>query len=78
MLDSLVAFSGSAMIEGVHPLQFGFVRRKVRTQRRYGMPIVNPLIFYPWRVCGFVSNALQAAKVYRCKSSICPYTNHGG
>ena len=36
-------FSGATRIEGVHPLQFGFVRRKVRTQRRHGMPIENPL-----------------------------------
>ena len=49
LLDSLVCFSGAARIEGVHPLQFGYVRRKVRTQRRHGMPIVNPLVFYPWR-----------------------------
>jgi hypothetical protein len=55
MLDSLVAFSGSAVIEGVHPLQFGFVRRKMRTQRRSGLPIVNPLIFYPWRVVDFMT-----------------------
>ncbi len=50
VLDSLVGFSGASLIEGVHPLQFGFVRRKVRTQRRSGLPIVNPLIFYPWRI----------------------------
>ncbi len=49
LLDSLVLFSGAVHIEGVHPLQFGYVRRKVRTQRRSGMPIVNPLAFYPWR-----------------------------
>ena len=49
LLDSLVLFSSAARIEGVHPLQFGYVRRKVRTQRRYGMPIVNPIVFYPWR-----------------------------
>ena len=49
ILDALTIFSGSSRIEGVHPLQFGFLRRKVRTQRRYGMPIVNPLLFYPWR-----------------------------
>jgi radical SAM superfamily enzyme YgiQ (UPF0313 family) len=48
--DLCAIFSGSARIEGVHPLQFGFFRRKVRTQRRHGMRIVNPLIFYPWRV----------------------------
>jgi len=57
LLDSLVLFSGAARIEGVHPLQFGYVRRKVRTQRRYGMPIVNPLVFYPWRAY----DALRAA-----------------
>jgi hypothetical protein len=49
IVDALTVFSGSARIEGVHPLQFGFVRRKARTQRRYGMPIVNPLLFYPVR-----------------------------
>ena len=42
-------FSGSARIERVHPLQFGFFRRKVRTQRRPRLPVVNPLVFYPWR-----------------------------
>ena len=57
LLNSLVLFSGAARIEGVHPLQFGYVRRKVRTQRRYGMPIVNPLVFYPWRAY----DALRAA-----------------
>jgi hypothetical protein len=50
LLDSLILFSSAARIEGTHPLQFGYVRRKVRTQRRPGMPIVNPLLFYPWRM----------------------------
>jgi hypothetical protein len=54
ILDSLTIFSGSARIEGVHPLQFGFLRRKIRTQRRYGMQIVNPLTFYPWRAFDFL------------------------
>jgi hypothetical protein len=53
LLNLLTIFSGSVRIEGVHPLQFGFVRRKARTQRRHGMPIVNPLIFYPWRLFDF-------------------------
>ena len=39
VLDSLTIFSGAARIEGVHPLQFGFFRRKLRTQRRSGMPM---------------------------------------
>ena len=61
LLDSLVMFSGAVPIEGVHPLQFGFVRRKVRTQRRYGMPIVNPILFYPWRAYDAVHVASQWA-----------------
>jgi hypothetical protein len=53
LLNLLTIFSGSVQIEGVHPLQFGFVRCKVRAQRRYGMPIVHPLVFYPWRLVDF-------------------------
>jgi radical SAM superfamily enzyme YgiQ (UPF0313 family) len=49
IVDALTVFSGATEIEGVHPLQFGFVRRKVRTQRRYGMPVENPIAFYARR-----------------------------
>jgi hypothetical protein len=47
--DALTIFSGAVRIEGVHPLQFGFVRRKLRRERRYGMKPENPLVFYPRR-----------------------------
>ncbi len=59
ILDALTIFSGSARIEGVHPLQFGFLRRKIRTQRRYGMRIVNPLLFYPWRAVDWLTVVAQ-------------------
>ena len=49
LITLLAIFSSCVRIEGVHPLQFGVVRRKSRVQRRYGMPLVHPLIFYPWR-----------------------------
>jgi hypothetical protein len=65
LFDSLTIFLGAPIIEGVHGLQFGFLRRKVRTQRRYGMPIVNPLIFYPWRVYDFVHRGLRWLKLLR-------------
>ena len=39
MADMLTLFAGAVRFEGVHPLQVGIVRRKVRTQRRHGMPI---------------------------------------
>ncbi len=57
--DVMTAFSSAARIEGVHPLQCGIIRRKVRTTRRHGMPIVNPLIFYPVRAVEFVSVVAQ-------------------
>ena len=43
IVDAMTVFSGSSRIERVHPLQFGYVRRKIRTQRRHGLPVVNPL-----------------------------------
>ncbi|MGO4125325.1 radical SAM protein [Inquilinus sp. YAF38] len=57
--DILTVFSGASRIEGVHPLQFGYARRKLRTQRRHGLPIENPLIFYPRRAVEFVKVAAQ-------------------
>ena len=53
LVTLLAIFSSCVRIEGVHPLQFGVVRRKSRTQRRHGMPLVHPLIFYPWRAYDF-------------------------
>jgi hypothetical protein len=63
VLDSLTIFSGSARIEGVHPLQFGFFRRKQRKQRRYGMPVPNPLVFYPWRAWDSLKVTSQWARL---------------
>ena len=59
LLDSLTIFSGAARIEGVHPLQFGFLRRKLRRQRRHGMPVPNPIAFYAWRISDFIKNVSQ-------------------
>src|SRR5271166_1339485 len=59
IVDAMTVFSGSSRIERVHPLQFGYVRRKIRTQRRHGRPIVNPLVFYPWRAYDFIQVAAQ-------------------
>jgi len=50
IVEAMTIFSGAERIEGVHPLQFGFVRRKLRSQRRSGLPRENPLIFYPRRL----------------------------
>jgi hypothetical protein len=59
ILQWITVFAGASQIEGVHPLQFGFLRRKVRTDRRSGMPIVHSLAFYAWRSYDFLRGASQ-------------------
>lgn len=59
LIDDLTLFSGAVRIENVHPLQFGLFRRKVRRQRRHGMAIESPLIFYPIRLGQIVKSAFQ-------------------
>ena len=36
--------------ENAHPFQCGAFRKKVRCQRRWGMPLENPLLFYSRRI----------------------------
>jgi pyruvate-formate lyase-activating enzyme len=68
--EALTFFSGAVRIEDVHPLQLGLARRIVRTQRRHGMPLVNPLIFYPWRAGVFVREVVNWLSLYRRYSAI--------
>jgi radical SAM superfamily enzyme YgiQ (UPF0313 family) len=43
---SIMAYYGTYRFQGVHPPQAGLLRRKVRTTRRPGLPLENPLTFY--------------------------------
>jgi hypothetical protein len=65
ILDAVTIFSGATWIEGVHPLQFGFVRRKVRTQRRHGLPVESPLVFYPRWAAQSVRAAWRWLRLFR-------------
>jgi Radical SAM superfamily len=47
MMFLLIWFYGCVTIEKIHPLEGGYLRRKVRNDRRPGFPIENPLVFYP-------------------------------
>ncbi len=47
MMFLLIWFWGCVTLEHVHPLQGGYLRLKVRTDRRPGFPVENPLVFYP-------------------------------
>ena len=57
-------FYGTIKYQNVHPLQGGFLRRKIRTQRRPGMPPENPLIFYPHRAWETVSALIPFGLYY--------------
>ncbi|MFT7618031.1 MAG: radical SAM superfamily enzyme YgiQ (UPF0313 family) [Planctomycetota bacterium] len=60
----VMQFWGSNHFEGVHPLQSGLFRKKVRLSRRYGLPKENPIIFYPRRLWEMLSTYVPAAWHY--------------
>ena len=47
MMFLLIWFYGCVTLEKIHPLEGGYLRRKVRRDRRPGLPLENPLLFYP-------------------------------
>ena len=47
---SIVQFRSIPLYEKVHPLQGGYIRRKIRTLRRPGLPHEAALFFYPRRL----------------------------
>jgi radical SAM superfamily enzyme YgiQ (UPF0313 family) len=47
IMGSSIAVYVYAVVEGVQPLESGIVRRRVRRERRPGLPIEHPLVFYP-------------------------------
>ena len=46
LMHSLLMFRAMPTIEGVHPLQGGYFRRKIRSTRRPGSPKDSTLLFY--------------------------------
>lgn len=46
IIGTMTWFYGSVMLEGVHPLESGFLRLKYRTDRRPGLPVENRVAFY--------------------------------
>ena len=51
----LLWFYACITYEGLHPLEGGYFRHKYRLDRRPGLPIENPLVFYPrrlWEIVG--------------------------
>ena len=50
LVRHVAQFYGAVVYEKVHPLQSGYFRRKIRSQRRSTLPQENPMVFYPRRV----------------------------
>jgi hypothetical protein len=60
-------FYGCIAIEGVHPLQGGLFRRKYRRDRRPGMKLESPFVFYPryaWEIVSKHARLLALALRY--------------
>ncbi|HEY4925566.1 MAG TPA: radical SAM protein [Roseiarcus sp.] len=64
VLYLLMWFSGSMEFEGVHPLESGLIRRKVRRDRRPGFPIESRLAFYPKYVGGLIAKHVRFVRRY--------------
>jgi radical SAM superfamily enzyme YgiQ (UPF0313 family) len=47
IMGSSIAVYIYACVEGVQPLESGFIRRRVRRERRPGLPIEHPWVFHP-------------------------------
>jgi hypothetical protein len=63
MMFLLLWFYGCVTIERIHPLEGGYFRRKVRTDRRPGLPRVNPLLFYPVYAAEIVVKHLKIGRL---------------
>jgi radical SAM superfamily enzyme YgiQ (UPF0313 family) len=60
----IVWFKGCIGIEGIHPLEGGFLRLKARRDRRPELPRESPLIFYPKFLLELSAKQLKWAHLY--------------
>jgi hypothetical protein len=64
LLNHILQFYFTFIQENVHPLQGGYFRRKLRRERRAGLPRENPLVFYPRRVWEVLDTHAKLAVFY--------------
>ena len=64
----MVMFWAASTLYGIYPLEAGLLRRKYRLDRRPGLGIENPLVFYPREAAKFAANhariAVKFAKIW--------------
>jgi radical SAM superfamily enzyme YgiQ (UPF0313 family) len=63
-------FYGMRRIEGIHPLQGGLVRRKYRQDRRPGLLIESPMVFYPRYLWQTITRSFRLFALLRCYKRI--------
>lgn len=63
MMFLMLWFYGCFSIENIHPLEGGYLRRKRRRERRPGLPLENPLTFYPRRVTELVAKHVRIGRL---------------
>jgi hypothetical protein len=61
MLSMLISFWSLSLIEHTHPLEGGYLRRKVRTDRRHGLPIIPVWRFWPMFTVDLVKKLARVA-----------------
>jgi radical SAM superfamily enzyme YgiQ (UPF0313 family) len=70
LMPVLFWFKNAVPVEGLHPLQWGIFRIKHRTDRRSGLPIESPFIFYPRYAAEVARKATRLAKSWRALKRI--------
>ncbi len=60
----IVWFKGCIGIEGIHPLEGGFLRLKFRRDRRSSVPRESPLVFYPKVAAELIWKQVKWAHLY--------------
>ncbi|HVF30478.1 MAG TPA: radical SAM protein [Pyrinomonadaceae bacterium] len=60
----IVWFKGCLDIEGIHPLEGGFFRRKVRVNRRPGFEIESTIVFYPKYIVETIAKQMRWLSLY--------------
>src|SRR5207302_723092 len=64
LLNHILQFYFTFIQENMHPLQGGYFRRKLRRERRAGLPCENPLVFYTRRICEVLETHVKLAAFY--------------
>jgi radical SAM superfamily enzyme YgiQ (UPF0313 family) len=64
MMIKLLSFHAVPRIEKVHPLEGGLFRRKYRRERRTGMPLESPFLFYSRYAWEILSKHVRFARMY--------------